>query len=197
MRHFRTTGTAWRKRIVDAPAEPATVITEPEELPRGQAIELLRIRVRTAGPASVYAKVLAKLMAVGSDEPTTYDATKLREAGYIVWNTQARLDVITPPGLHAAGRIMRAFATVYGIHQFARAGGKGSGLSSACSCGWRSPYCRDSRGGQSALRTHETFHLRMVDEGKWPPRPIEEFLNEVMPPRLPLQAQVAEKRGEP
>lgn len=184
-RHFRASP-CWSERIVDAPTEetPALATQEPE-MSRGQMIALLDIRSGDA--ESLFAKALHCLRAVGSDEPTTADLNALRNDGYISWHAHARLDVMTPRGLAKAERIARKVAEDYKLHHISRTGGHASrtGAISRCTCGWSSGPHRLLRNVESVQARHENAHLDMVAKGTWKqPRPLEDFLNEVLPPRF-------------
>lgn len=187
MRHFRTIGTAWRVNLGET--APAEIATE-QDLPRGQMIALLRVRVRTAGKDSLVAKALNFLCA-GSDTPTTFDLTALRDAHYLRWNYQGGFDQILPPGSSAADAIARRIARDHLIHHVTfsfKQPRSNMGSFAACSCGeWRQTVGR-KRGDDDRLRRYAADHLDLVKRGAWKrPRPIEEFINEVMPPlQLPL-----------
>lgn len=177
MRPFRN-GPAWRVNLASDPRReaPAPVQTSALELPGEQKFAL--VFLRKAGPLSIAAKICKRLDEQSVPFPTGEHWRELRREGYITFErTSHRL---TPKGNAAASDIMRDLCVKFSIHEFTRSGGKGSGLKSRCSCGWTSTYFRDSRGGESQQRSAETFHIRMVGEGKWPPRPVEEFIAEIM-----------------
>lgn len=165
------------------PALKAEPMPEPE-LPIGQKIVLLKLRKGDLAKA-----ILDHLREMSVPEPTKADWSAMIEARYIRRDFSdsptGRL-VMMPAGLSKCHVVMRDLAMKLSIHRFVRSGGKGSGVYSTCSCGWRSSYARDSSGGQSKLNSSETWHIKMVESGQWPPRPLAEFLNEVMPLRLPL-----------
>lgn len=168
---------------------------EPEpELPIGQKIVLLKLR-----KGELAAKILDHLREMSVPEPVKADWSAMIEARYIRRDysdvATGRL-VMMPAGLSKCHAIMKDLAQKFSIHQFMRSGGRGSGLVSQCSCGWRSGYARDSRGGQSKLNSSESWHIRQVESGRW--KPIEEqradheqrltdFYNTHAPPRLPLE----------
>jgi hypothetical protein len=185
MRHFRSIGTAWRERV----AEPAPVeAPAPEpELPIGQKIVLLKLRKGELAQA-----ILDHLREMSVPEPTKADWLAMIEARYIRRDFSdsptGRL-VMMPAGLSKCHKVMLDLAKKFSIHQFVRSGGSRSGLRSSCSCGWTSPYAHYSQGGQSRLNSAETFHIKMVETGKWPSRSLDEFLNEHMPLQLPLEAR--------
>jgi hypothetical protein len=163
------------------------------ELTIGQKMALLKLRKNAVAEA-----ILERLSAMSAPEPSKDDWRYVIEARY-VQRSFARggsgVLQLSPSGLHQVGLIMRDLAPKYHIHIFTRSGGKGSGLLSQCSCGWRSTYARDSRGGQSKLNSSESWHIRLVDSGQWKPREEEsaaaqarmtDFLNTVAPHRLNL-----------
>ncbi len=163
-------------------------MSEPE-MPRGQMIALLAIR--GGGSDSLFAKVLQCLRAVGSDEPTSYELTQLRDAGYIRWNAQARLDVLTPPGLWKSESIAREIAKLYSIHHVTfnfKQPRSNTASFASCSCGGWTQTVTRKRGDDDRLRRYAADHLDLVARGAWKrPRPLQEFLNEVMPPKLPFE----------
>lgn len=169
-----------------APALPIEPPKPEPELPLGQKMILLKLR-----KGELAAKILQHLAEMSAPEPGKADWSAMIEARYIRRDFSdsptGRL-VMMPAGLSKCHVVMLDFAERFAIHQFMRAGGKGSGRYSTCSCGWRSTLARDSRGGESKLDSAERWHVKFVETGQWPPRPLEEFLNEVMPPlRLPLE----------
>jgi|ERR1044072_5635350 hypothetical protein len=190
MRHFRSIGTAWRENLGERPAAPP--LANDEEMPRGQVIALLQMRVRKAGADSLYAKVLTYLRAVGSDEPDAVDYTKLRETHYIRFDGTARLDVLLPPGMHAAERIAKAMAIQFQIHHvtFHYATPRNNmGSFAYCSCGHFRQTVSRKRGDDVRLARIAALHLDLVKSGEFKPkRPVEDFINEIMPiPELPFE----------
>jgi hypothetical protein len=163
----------------EPPAEP--------ELPIGQKIVLLKLR-----KGDLAATILDHLHEMSAPEPTKADWSAMIEARYIrrdFSDSDTGRLVMMPAGLSKCHGIMRDLAKKLSIHQFERSGGTRAGLLSQCSCGWQSSRAHYSQGGQSKLNSVESFHIKIVETGKWPPRPIEEFLNEVMPLRLPFGKQ--------
>ena len=134
------------------------------------------------------ARVLHFLRADGVDKPTNYDLTQLRDAGYIRWNGQARLDVMTPPGLWKAQSIANTIAKHHQIHHVtfhARLPRSNMAPFAACSCGGWSQTVTRKRGDDDRLRRYAGAHLEAVKLGTWKKqRPFQEFLDEHMPLRL-------------
>lgn len=193
MKHFRT-GPAWRTNLAPAPE----VATEPTpEMPRTQMIALLE--VRGGGADSLFGKVLHYLKAVGSDEPTCFDLTQLREQGYIIWKRAGRdwgCDVLTPGGLHKAGMIAREIARTCGVHHitFIEPGKRSThGPSASCACGHWSDF--RSKRNAGALAREASKHLASVNAGTWKaPRPIESFIDEIAPPQFDFSTPAKQYR---
>lgn len=196
-------GPAWRERIVDAPpARPpsqiAPVQTSALDLPGEQKLALVSL----CRPfATLLAAAVCKCIESASVQyPRGLEGEHhweaLRREGYVT-REGFSLHRVTPKGKGAGIAIMRDIAGKYGIpvaerttlHVFTPSGGKGSGIKSTCSCGYATPFCRDSRGGESKIRAHQTGHIEEVESGAWGKRrqSLTVFLNEVVPPRLPLE----------
>jgi hypothetical protein len=153
-------------------------------MPIGQKIVLLKLR-----KGELAAAILEHLREMSAPEPTKADWSAMIEARYIrrdFSDSDTGRLVMMPAGLSKCHGIMRDLAKKFSIHQFVRQGSSRAGLLSQCSCGWQSSRVHYSQGGESKLNSVESFHIKMVETGKWPPRPIEEFLNEVMPLQLPF-----------
>lgn len=185
----------WRERIIDEPAA-----TEPDcpevEMPRGQMIALLRIR--GGGKDSLFSKVLTCLMAVGSDDATQDDRYILASAGLITFDNATQNWKLLPRGLHKAEMIARDMARLYAVHHITfhfKQPRSNRGSFASCSCGgWHQTVTRKD-GDDDRLRGYANAHLEAVARGTFKaPRPMEEFLNQYMPLRLPLGA--ADARGE-
>lgn len=163
------------------------------ELPGEQKFGL--IYLRKSGPESAATLICAKLDEVGvpfpSKHPHWYD---LRRFGYVTLTGNRHS--LTPKGMAASKVIMKDLSAKFGIHRFTREGSSRAGLLSQCSCGWRSSRAHYSQGGQSKLNSAETFHIKMVETGKWPPRSLDEFLNEHMPLQLPFNASQGQRTAE-
>lgn len=188
---YHTSGPSWKVRTNSDPLPAVRVTIHEPEMPRGQMIALLRVRARTAGDHSLFDKVLTMLMAVGSDEPTTFDLTTLREEGYIRWSEQLRDDQILPRGLAKAGDLVRTFVAVYNVHHFTfHAATPSSGPRVTCCCGWSAlTTIRNA----DARHRRAAAHEQDVAEGRWPPQEsqaLKDFLNEVAPARLDFNSPV-------
>jgi hypothetical protein len=176
----------WRVRTRRRRCRESRRRQEPE-LPIGQKIVLLKLR-----KGELAATILEHLREMSAPEPTKADWSAMIEARYIRRDfsdsATGRL-VMMPAGLSKCHKIMRDLALKFSIHQFVRQGSSRAGLLSQCSCGWQSSRAHYSQGGESKLNSVESWHIKMVESGQWPPRSMEEFLNEVMPLRLPLEGR--------
>lgn len=130
------------------------------ELPRGQVIYLLRLR--GGGPESLFGKVLHYLEAVGSDEPTSYDRTQLRDARLIRFDRVLQRDKLLPPGLSVVAQIAKDYARRYGIHHLTTSGGHGTGKGTLvhCACGQTFGPFHNDRFGLSRARSQMVAHER-------------------------------------
>lgn len=195
--HNHTSGSSWATNLGIAPALPAPV-PDPE-LTIGQRMVLLKLR-----RGELAAVILEKLAAMSVPEPAKSDWSAMIAANYIgrtfVKSAVGHL-ALTPSGHAKAHEIMRSAAVNYGVHLMQRSGnirGK-HGIGTRCSCGTysRGPYF-SFNGHMGAIERAEIEHLRAVEAGTWQLRAstdrLNEFLNEVAPPRLDLTSGPAISR---
>jgi hypothetical protein len=177
---FRSAGPLACENLQPAlPVEPPA--PEPE-LPIGQKIVLLKLR-----KGELAATILDHLREMSAPEPTKADWSAMIEARYIrrdFSDSDTGRLVMMPAGLSKCHGIMRDLAKKLSIHQFERRAERApDSCRNAPAAGNRAaPIIRraDSRSSTAS----SPWHIKMVETGKWPPRPIEEFLNEYMPLRL-------------
>lgn len=164
--------------------------TAPEpEMSRGQVIALLECRVAkllTRNGDSLFEKVLTYLRAVGSDEPTCYDYTKLSEWVYVRHNRVTDRYDLLPPGNFKATEIAKKLARDFEIHHVTvttTLPRTNTAPWASCSCGgWHQSGRRHQEG---TLYAAANKHLAAVKAGTWKrPRPVAEFLNEYDPLRF-------------
>lgn len=165
---YHTSGRSWNVRLNSDPPPPMRVTIHEPDMVRGQMIALLRVRARTAGDHSLFDKVLTKLMAVGSDEPTEFDLTTLREEGYIRWSEPLRDDQCLPRGYAKAGDLVRTFVHVYNVHHFTfHPATRNSGPRVTCCCGWSA---LTTIRNENARHRRAHAHEEDVAAGRWPPQ---------------------------
>lgn len=158
------------------------------EMPFGQKTALLKLRKGELADA-----ILSKLYAMSAPEPSKADWRTLID-DRLIRRQDGRL-ALTPPGLAAVGMIMRELAPRYDIHIFARSGGRGTGrgMISRCSCcTWSRGPEMNTPGGESRIRSAETYHRRAVEDGSWAraKQSRVDFLNEVAPPKFDFSSGV-------
>lgn len=166
--NLRGVGISRNERIAPEGGWPVAEKPAEAELTVGQKIVLLKLRAGDLAPA-----ILRHLAEMSAPEPAGSDWRAMIEARYVMRSFTRSINgvlTLTPPGLHKCHEIVRDYALKFSIHQFVRSGAPRSGRVSQCSCGWRSTYARDSRGGESKLASAETWHVRMVGSGQWPPK---------------------------
>lgn len=177
-----TRGPSWAVRLSSdpLPMPVAPVQVSALDLPGEQKFAL--VFLRKAGAESLANKIINHLDEAGIPFPTGNHWRELRSDGYVT--LEATGHRLTPKGHRAADDIMRDLAFKYGVHHFIRTGGRGTraGQEIACTCRqFRSGPHPNNRVGDSRIASAERFHLRQVEQGLPPRRPLEEFLNEYAP----------------
>lgn len=176
--------------VGEAPAKSDPFMPSPD-LSLAQKMVLLKLR-----KGEVAAAILAKLREMSAPEPGSADWRAMIDVRYIrrsfATSNTGRLELM-PAGLSIAGAIMRELAPKYGVHVISyrpAASRTNMGASASCSCGkWHQAVGR-SRSDDARLRRRAGEHLEAVKAGTLKtPRPLHDFLNEIAPPRLPLEAR--------